>query len=59
MVNWPNVNKTSMSAKKKTELVIFKSKRKQIDGEIKLNLTRNKLFPTDSVFPIKLGIQIY
>lgn len=44
---------------KKTELVIFKSKRKQIDGEIKLNLTRNKLFPTDSVFPIKLGIQIY
>ena len=58
MVNWPNVNKTSMSAKK-TELVIFKSKRKQIDGEIKLNLPRNKLFPTDSVFPIKLGIQIY
>ena len=31
------------------ELVIFKSKRKQFDGEIKLKLSRNRLFPTDSI----------
>ena len=34
---------------KKTELVIFKSKQKQFDGEIKLKLSHKRLFPTDSV----------
>ena len=30
-------------------MVIFKSKRKQLDGEIKLKLSHKRLFPTDSV----------
>ena len=33
----------------KTELVIFKSKRKQFDGEIKLKLSCKRLAPTDNV----------
>ena len=32
-----------------TELVIFKSKWKQFDGEITLKLSHKRLFPTDSV----------
>ena len=32
----------------KTEVVIFKSKQKQFDGEIKSKLSRKRLFPTDS-----------
>ena len=42
---------------KKIELVIFKSKKKQIDGEIKLKSSRKRLFPTDSVK--YLGVKIY
>ena len=34
---------------KKTDLVIFKSKWKQFDDEIKLKLSCKRLFPTDSV----------
>ena len=41
---------------KKTELVIFKSKWKQFDGEIKLKLSRKRLFQTDSVK--YLGVKI-
>ena len=41
---------------KKTELAVFKSKRKQLDGEIKLKLSRKRLFPTDSVK--YLGVRI-
>ena len=48
MVYWLNANKISLNVKK-TELVIFKSKRKQFDGEIKLKLSGKRLFPTDSV----------
>ena len=33
---------------KKTELVVFKSKRKQFNGEMKLKLSCKRLFPTDS-----------
>ena len=40
----------------KTELVIFKFKRKQFDGVIKLKLSRNKSFPTDSAK--HLGVKI-
>ena len=38
------------------KLVIFKSKQKQFDGEIKLKLSRKRLFPTDSVG--YLGVKI-
>ena len=48
LLYWLNANKISLNVKK-TELVVFKSKRKQFDDEIKLNLNRKRLFPTDSV----------
>ena len=51
-----NANKISLNVKKKTKLVIFKSKRKQFDGEIKLKLSCERLFPTDSVK--YLGVKI-
>ena len=41
---------------RKTEPAIFKSKRKQFDGEIKLKLSCKRLFPTDSVK--YLGVKI-
>ena len=47
LLYWLNANKISLNVKK-TELVIFKSKQKQFDGEIKLKLSRKRLFPTDS-----------
>ena len=55
LLYWLNANKISLNVKK-TELVIFKSKRKQFDGEIKLKLSRKRLFPTDSVK--YLGVKI-
>ena len=54
-MQWLNGNKIPLNIKK-TELVIFKSKRKQFDGEIKLNLSRKRLFPTDHVK--YLGVKI-
>ena len=47
LLHWLNVNKISLNVKK-TEIVIFKSKQKQFDGEIKLKLSRKRLLPTDS-----------
>ena len=55
LLYWLNANKISLNVKK-TELVIFKSKRKQFDHEIKLKLSCKKLFPTDSVK--YLGVKI-
>ena len=55
LLHWLNANKISLNVKK-TELVIFKSKRKQFDGEIKLKLSHKRLFPTDSVK--YLGVKI-
>ena len=54
-MQWLNGNKIPLNIKK-TELVIFKSKRKQFDDEIKLNLSRKRLFPTDHVK--YLGVKI-
>ena len=45
---WLNGNKISLNVKK-TELVIFKYKQKQVDGDIKSKLIYKTLFPTDSV----------
>ena len=55
LLHWLNVNKISLNVKK-TEIVIFKSKQKQFDGEIKLKLSRKRLFPTDSAK--YLGVKI-
>ena len=38
------------------KLVIFKSKRKQFDGKIKLKLSRKRLFLTDSVRYLEVRI---
>ena len=48
LLYWLNANKISLNVKK-TELLIFKSKQKQFDGEIKLKLSRKSLFLTVSV----------
>ena len=48
LLYWLNANKTLLNVKK-TELVALKSKSKQFDVEIKLKLSRKRLFPTDSV----------
>ena len=55
LLYWLNANKISLNFKK-TELAVFKSKRKQFDDEIKLKLSRKRLFPTDSVK--YLGVKI-
>ena len=48
LLYWLHANKISLNVKK-TELVVFKSKRKQFDDEIKLKLSHKRLFPTDSI----------
>ena len=55
LLYWLNAKKNSLNVKK-TELAVFKSKRKQFDGEIKLKLRRKRLVPTDSVK--YLGVRI-
>ena len=45
LLYWLNANKISLNVKK-TELVIFKSKWKQFNGEIKLKLSHKRLFLT-------------
>ena len=52
---WLNANKTLINVKK-IQLVVFKSKRKQFDGETKLKLSHKRLFPTDSAK--YLGVKI-
>ena len=55
LLYWLHANKISLNVRK-TELVIFKSKRKQFDGEVKLKLSCKRLSPTDSVK--YLGVKI-
>ena len=55
LTDWLNANKISLNVQK-TELVIFKHQRKKIDNEVKIKLSRTRLYPTDSV--IYLGIRI-
>ena len=46
--NWLNANKTTLNVTK-TELVIFKTKRKRPNFESKIKLNGKKLFQTNSV----------
>ena len=55
LTDWLNANKISLNVQK-TELVIFKHQRKKIDSEVKIKLSRKRLYPTDSVK--YLGIRI-
>ena len=47
LVNWLNSNKISLSMKK-TDMVIFKSKQKKFEGELKVRLSGKELYPTES-----------
>ena len=55
LVNWLNANKISLNLKK-TEMVIFKSKQKKLEGDFKIKLFRKRLYPTESVK--YLGVKI-
>ena len=55
LLYWLNANKVSLNVKK-PELVVFQSKHKQFDGEMKLKLSCKRLFPTDSAR--YLGVKI-
>ena len=48
LVNWLNANKVSLNVKK-TEMVIFKSKQKKFEGDLKIKLCGKRLYPTRSV----------
>ena len=55
LVNWLNANKISLNLKK-TEMVIFKSKLKKFEGDLKIKLSGKRLYPTESVK--YLGVKI-
>ena len=48
LANWLNANKISLNVKK-TEMVIFKSKQKKFEGDLKIKLCGERLYPTESV----------
>ena len=55
LTNWLNANKISLGVSK-TELIIFKPKRKPLDFNMKIKLNGKRLCPTDSVK--YLGVKI-
>ena len=55
LTNWLNGNKISLNVSK-TELIIFKPKRKPLDFNMKIKLNGKRLYPTDSVK--YLGVKI-
>ena len=48
LVNWLNANKISLNVIK-TEMVIFKSKQKKSEGDLKIKLCGKRLYHTESV----------
>ena len=57
LVNWLNANKISLNVKK-TEMVIFKSKQKKLEGDLKIKLSGKRLYPTESVKYLGVKIDI-
>ena len=55
LFNWLNANKISLNVKK-TEMIIFKSKQKKLEGDLKIKLCGKRLYPTESVK--YLGVKI-
>ena len=55
LFNWLCANKISLNVKK-TEMVIFKSKQKKFEGDLKIKLCGKRLYPTESVK--YLGVKI-
>ena len=56
LTDWLDVNKISLNVQK-TQLIIFKHQRKKIDTEVKIKLSRKRLYPTDSLK--YLGIRMF
>ena len=48
LANWLNANKISLNVKK-TEMVIFKSKQKKFEGDLKNKSCGKRLYPNESV----------
>ena len=48
LVNWLNANKISLNDKK-TEMVIFESKQKIFEGDLKVRVCGKRLHPTESI----------
>ena len=48
LVNWLNANKISLNVKK-IKMVIFKSKQKKLEGDLKIKLYGKRLYPTEIV----------
>ena len=48
LVSWLNANKISLNIKK-TEMLIFKSKQKKFEGDLKIKLCGKRLYPSESV----------
>ena len=49
LVKWLNANKISFNVKKKqTETIIFKSKQKKFEGDLKIKLSGKRLYPVIS-----------
>ena len=48
IVNWLNANKISLNVKK-PKMVIFKSKQKKLEGDLKIKLCSKRLYPAESV----------
>ena len=48
LANWLNANKISLNVKK-TDMVIFKSRHKKFEGDLKIKLCGKRLYPTESV----------
>ena len=46
--NWLNANKISLNVKK-PEMIIFKSKQKKLEDDLKIKLCGKRLYPTESV----------
>ena len=55
LLNWLNANKISLNVKK-TEITIFKSKQKKLEGDLKIKLSGKRPYPPESVK--YLGIKI-
>ena len=45
LVNWLNASKISLNVKK-TEMIIFKSKQKKLEGDLTIKICGKRLYPT-------------
>ena len=55
LTDWLNANKISLNVKK-TELAIFKHKKKKLECPVRIKLSRKRLYPSNSIK--YLGVEI-